>query len=241
LLAVRIRFGPVQTYNGGCRCRVGEDCLLRGLPVSSEPLSKSARPTARPSAGRTVAWGLLAVFALSFAANWVYADDHLVQQRVGELQGHLALVCLGLTLAARPLSRRIPGLLGERRLLGLLTFAFSVEHTWSTIVHVLGGSLDGMFFLPLDLQLGVMLGVFALLAMVPLALTSNDFSVRLLGHAWKSLHLGVFFAAILMVLHTLGTGVHYVLVARTPLTVAASLSLIGASLWVWRLRREKHT
>jgi DMSO/TMAO reductase YedYZ heme-binding membrane subunit len=203
-------------------------------------MSESAAP-GRPRGiipGRRLAWGLVAVFALALAANWVYPDDHLIQQRVSEVQGHLALVCLGLTLAARPLERRIPGLLRERRTLGLLAFAFSVMHTWSTIVHVLGGSLDGMFFLPLDMQLGVMLGVVALMVMVPLALTSNDLAVRLMKGAWKGLHLSVFFVAALAVLHTLGTGVHYVLVARTPLTISATLVLLGCVLWVWRLRQS---
>lgn len=144
-----------------------------------EPAGVDLSP-GRMSDGRKLTWLLTASLLGFVAASFLQSSDHLVQQRLSEVEGHLALVCLGLTLAARPLSRFLPGLLKERRYLGLLTFAFSLLHTWSQIVHVLGGSLDGMFFLPRDMQFGVMLGIFALLAMVPLALTSNNFSVRLL-------------------------------------------------------------
>lgn len=202
-------------------------------PLQSEPVTNSGKQL---TDGRKVTWLLVGVLLVALGINWIYPDDHLFHQRISEVQGHLALVCLGLTLTARPLERWLPGLLRERRALGLLTFGFSVLHTWSSIVHVLGGSLDGMFFLPRDMQVGVVLGVFALLGMVPLVLTSNDFAVRLMRGAWKSLHITVFVAAVLMVLHTLGTGVHYLLVARTPVTFAFTAGLLGAVYWVWRMR-----
>lgn len=186
--------------------------------------------------GQWIVWALIAAFILCFVGGYVSASDHLIQQRACELEGHLALLCLGLTLVARPLDSRIPGLLSQRRALGLLAFAFTIQHTWNTIVHVLGGTLDGMFFLPLDMQLGVTLGVFSLLVMVPLALTSNNLSVRILKKTWKSLHLGVFYAAALAVLHTLGTGVHYLVVAQAPLQIACTCLLIGGVLWVWNAR-----
>lgn len=213
--------------------------------MALEPAPPKEIPTvvAEPSSvrplGQWLAWGLVAVFFLCFIGGYVGASDHLIQQRACEIEGHLALLCLGLTLVARPLDRRIPGLLSQRRVLGLLAFAFSIQHTWNTIVHVLGGTLDGMFFLPLDMQMGVTLGVFSLLVMVPLALTSNNLSVRLLKKTWKSLHLGVFYAAALAVLHTLGTGVHYLVVAQAPLQIACTCLLLGGVLWVWNVREEK--
>ncbi len=231
----------------GSNLKEAECVQLTGLLMPEQTTSAEKTPLApieevssgrSLTDGRKLTWLLAGLLALSVGAGWINPDDHLIQQRVSEVQGHLALICLGLTLAARPLSRWLPGLLQERRYLGLFTFGFSILHTWSAIVHVLGGSLDGMFFLPRDMQLGVMLGVFALIAMVPPALTSNNLSVRLLKGAWKSLHLGVFFAAILMVLHTLGTGVHYPLVARTPLTFAFAAVLLGGAFWVYRLRNQ---
>ncbi|BAC91498.1 ferric reductase-like transmembrane domain-containing protein [Gloeobacter violaceus] len=205
----------------------------------SPPTQDQQAPSAEsrgPTDGRKVTWLLAGAFLVCIGASFFQASDHLIQQRLSEVEGHLALVGLALTLTARPLNRFLPGLLQERRYLGLLTFAFSVLHTWSQIEHVLGGSLDGMFFLPRDMQFGVELGIFALLAMLPLALTSTDWAVRTLKGAWKGLHQGVFFAAFLIVLHTLGTGVHYPLVAQTPLTFAFGLALLGGVLWVWRLR-----
>jgi methionine sulfoxide reductase heme-binding subunit len=192
---------------------------MPALPI--EPLA--VRPL-----GKWLVWGLIAIFVLCFVGGYVSASDHLIQQRACEIEGHLALLCLGLTLVARPLDGRIPGLLSQRRALGLLAFAFTIQHTWNTIVHVLGGTLDGMFFLPIDM-----------LIMVPLALTSNNLSVRLLKKTWKSLHLGVFYAAVLAVLHTVGTGVHYLVVAQAPLQIACTCLLIGGVLWVWNAREEK--
>jgi methionine sulfoxide reductase heme-binding subunit len=196
-------------------------------------------PSAVKPLGKWLVWGLIAVFVLCFVGGYVSASDHLIQQRACEIEGHLALICLGLTLVARPLDGRIPGLLSQRRALGLLAFAFTIQHTWNTIVHVLGGTLDGMFFLPIDMQVGVTLGVFSLLIMVPLALTSNNLSVRLLKKTWKSLHLGVFYAAALAVLHTLGTGVHYLVVAQAPLQIACTCLLVGGVLWVWNAREAQ--
>jgi methionine sulfoxide reductase heme-binding subunit len=86
---------------------------------------------------------------------------------------------------------------------------------------------------------GVTLGVFSLLIMVPLALTSNNLSVRLLKKTWKSLHLGVFYAAALAVLHTLGTGVHYLVVAQAPLQIACTCLLVGGVIWVWNARETQ--
>jgi methionine sulfoxide reductase heme-binding subunit len=204
----------------------------------SPPREIPALRTDKPL-GQWIVWALIAAFVLCFVGGYISASDHLIQQRACEIEGHLALLCLGLTLVARPLDRRLPGLLAQRRTLGLLAFAFTIQHTWNTIVHVLGGTLDGMFFLPIDMQVGVTLGVFSLLIMVPLALTSNNLSVRLLKKTWKSLHLGVFYAAALAVLHTLGTGVHYLVVAQAPLQIACTCLLVGGVIWVWNARETQ--
>lgn len=188
--------------------------------------------------GRKLTWLLAGLLLVCVGTSFINRGDHLIQQRLSEVEGHLALVALGFTLAVRPLEKFLPGISRERRYLGLLTFAFSILHTWSQIEHVLGGSLDGINFLPRDMQFGVVLGIFALIAMVPLALTSNNYSVKLLRGAWKGLHTGVFFAAFLMLLHTLATGVHYPLVAQTPVTFAFALALAGLSYWVWHLRQS---
>lgn len=219
-----------------------EEQLSRDATMALEPSPSREIPVLETSSkplGQWLVWGLIAVFILCFIGGYIGASDHLIQQRLCEIEGHLALLCLGLALVARPLDSRISGLLSQRRALGLLAFAFSIQHTWNTIVHVLGGTLDGMFFLPRDMQMGVTLGIFSLLIMVPLALTSNNLSVRLLKKIWKSLHLGIFYAAALAVLHTIGTGVHYLVVAQAPLQIASTCLLVGGVLWVWNVREQK--
>ncbi|WP_287128937.1 ferric reductase-like transmembrane domain-containing protein [Candidatus Cyanaurora vandensis] len=165
-------------------------------------------------------------------ADGFYAADHRWGQGISETQGHLALLGLALLVLARPLRPWLPQLPQERRWLGLTTLGFALTHTLSTVKHSLGGRWDGVLFLEPNLQLGLGLGAVSLGLLLPLALTSFDKARRALGPFWQKLHWLIFPAAILAVLHTLGTGVHYL-----NLVNGAGLVVVGLAVgWLrWAL------
>jgi DMSO/TMAO reductase YedYZ heme-binding membrane subunit len=121
---------------------------------------------------------------------WDYwtTGNHQAGQLISELQGHSALFCLGLLLLSKPLEEVLPGITQDRRWLGLTSFAFALMHTLTSVEHILGGRWDGISFLLPIFQVGAWLGVIALGLMVPLVLTSNQFSIRTLGKYWHQLH-----------------------------------------------------
>jgi DMSO/TMAO reductase YedYZ heme-binding membrane subunit len=163
---------------------------------------------------RPLRWPVLAIgIGLAWVGLivWDYwtTGNHQAGQLISELQGHGALFCFGLLLLSRPLEPILPGITQDRRWLGLTTFAFALMHTLTSVEHILGGRWDGISFLLPVFQVGAWLGVVALGLMVPLILTSNQFSIRKLGKYWKQLHLLVYPAAILGVIHSIWLGVHY--------------------------------
>ncbi|WP_083100717.1 protein-methionine-sulfoxide reductase heme-binding subunit MsrQ [Pseudophaeobacter leonis] len=134
----------------------------------------------------------------------------------------LQLVILGLTVT--PL-RRLTGLslLKFRRAIGVLTFSYVALHllVWLVLdVQILSQILTDIAKRPY-----ITIGMAAFVLMLPLVLTSNNFSVRKLGRRWKRLHLLTYPAAIL-------GGLHYVMLAKgfqiEPLIyLAAILALLA--------------
>ena len=114
--------------------------------------------------------------------------------------GKIALQLLVAVLALTPL-RRFAGvnLLRFRRALGVLVFIYAALHL--------------LVWLVLDVQIAaeigadivkrpyVTVGFTAFLLLVPLAVTSNDLSVRRLGRRWRDLHRLIYPAAILAAVH----------------------------------------
>lgn len=147
--------------------------------------------------------------------------------------GLVALQLLVATLAVTPLRRFLGiNLLGFRRALGLMVFAFVVAHlsVWALLdVRALGAVWADIVKRPY-----VTVGMTAFLLLVPLALTSNDGAVRRLGGAaWRRLHKLTYAVAVL-------GAVHYVWLARgfalEPLVyLALVLGLLAARLPLRRL------
>ena len=120
--------------------------------------------------------------------------------------GELALQLLILTLAISPL-RRLLGLnlMKFRRAIGLLCFFYVLCHllVWLVLdVQILSQILTDIAKRPY-----ITIGMGAFFLMLPLALTSNNFSVRKLGRAWSRLHRLTYAAAVL-------GAVHFVMVAK---------------------------
>lgn len=114
--------------------------------------------------------------------------------------GEWALKLLIAGLAITPLRRFVGiNLLKFRRALGLLAFAYVVAHllVWAVLdVQTLGRVWADIVKRPY-----VTIGMAAFVLMLPLALTSNNASVRRLGPAWRRLHRLTYAVALLGVAH----------------------------------------
>lgn len=130
--------------------------------------------------------------------------------------GHLAVLCLALALVARPLCKVMPGLLRSRRVLGVSAFGLAVAHVGHLVS--MGWDLAALPFLLPPLQVGTWAGIAGLTLLVPLAGTSFDWAQKRWGDRWRWLHLLGIPAFVLVVLHVILLGSHY----------------LGAMVWTWQ-------
>lgn len=167
-------------------------------------MSAVARPTVRR-------WGLSLVWVLyvTGVAPAVYdfylgATGSLGADPVNTFElflGLWAVRFLILTLAVAPL-REIFGvnLVRYRRALGLLCFYYALMHFLTYLVLdqrlILSAVLADVTKRPI-----IMLGAAALVLLVPLALTSNSFSIRRLGKAWVRIHRLIYLIAMCSAIH----------------------------------------
>lgn len=120
--------------------------------------------------------------------------------------GELGLQALILGLAVTPLRGLIGlNLMRFRRAIGVLTFYYIGTHllVWLVLdVQILSQIWADILKRPY-----ITIGMGAFLMMLPLAVTSNNLSVRKLGPRWRKLHKLVYPAAIL-------GGVHFIMVVK---------------------------
>lgn len=120
--------------------------------------------------------------------------------------GELALQLLILGLAVSPL-KRFTGLnlMRFRRAIGVLTISYAGFHL--IVWLVLDVQIPSQIWADIIKRPYITVGMAAFLLMLPLAITSNNASVRRLGPAWRQLHRLVYPAAVL-------AGLHYVMLAK---------------------------
>lgn len=156
--------------------------------------------------------------------------------------GRTALLILIATLAVTPL-RRITGrnwLIRLRRPLGLFAFFYALAHF--TIYVVLDQFFAWAYIIEDILERPyITVGFAALVLLVPLALTSTRGWIRRLGRNWQRLHLMIYPAAALALLHF-----YWKLAAksdvRDALAYGAALALVLALRALVALeRRRRHT
>lgn len=111
----------------------------------------------------------------------------------------LRFLCLG--LAITPL-RDLAGinLIAWRRAVGLLAFWYVLAH-FAVYLTLDRGLQFGTIFADIVKRPYITLGMAGLLMLVPLALTSNRWSIRRLGSRWNKLHKLVYPILIVSVLH----------------------------------------
>lgn len=129
-------------------------------------------------------------------------DEYGYGHAIGD-SGDWAAWLLMVTLAVTPVrllfrkQRWAIWLMQRRRDLGVASFAYAAGHTAMYLWKK--GSLE-LVLAELD-QDFILVGWLALALFVPLAVTSNDVSMRRLKRSWKSLHRLVYPAAVLTFLH----------------------------------------
>ncbi len=114
--------------------------------------------------------------------------------------GELALQLLILGLAISPLRRFVGlNLMKFRRAIGVLTFSYVALHL--LIWLVLDVQIPSQIWADITKRPYITVGMAAFVLLLPLAITSNSWSVRCLGPRWRKLHRLVYPAAILGALH----------------------------------------
>lgn len=146
-------------------------------------------------------WGLLSVPAAYLLAAYCFAE--LGYGAFIHHSGQWSIAFLLLALAVSPLRRFTPSanwfrvITQQRRAIGVASFAYALLHTLVYLEYKWGAGL----ILTEALRPGLATAWLAMLVMLALALTSNDYSVQRLGRSWKTLHRLVYPAAALSFLH----------------------------------------
>lgn len=150
---------------------------------------------------RYVFWALLALPSVPMAASLAggSADAEALLHPTGEFAARFMI----LAMLVSPLRLAFPKahwpvwLMRRRRGIGVAAFLYACAHTVLYVVDMgsLRLMLDELF------SLGIWTGWMAFALFLPLGLTSNAVSQRLLGPQWKSLQRLVYVAAVLTLVH----------------------------------------
>ncbi len=147
----------------------------------------------------------------------------------GEFSARLLIVAMAIT----PLRLMFPGrpwvgwLIQRRRYFGVAAFGYAALHTGVYMART--GVLADV--LADAAEPGILTGWLALVIFIPLAITSNEWSVRRLRRWWKRIHRWVYAAALL-------TFAHWLLVAFDFVPGLIHLLVLGAleGYRVWKTR-----
>lgn len=205
--------------------------------------ARRRRPPVRDVVAKVLLWLVCLVPAARLAIG--YADNGLGVNPIETLThetGRAALLILIATLAVTPL-RRITGqawLIRLRRPLGLFAFFYALLHFATYVV------LDQFFaweYIVEDIleRPYITVGFTALVLLVPLALTSTRGWIRRLGRTWQRLHMLVYPAAALALLHF-----YWKLASKSDVRDALAYGAVLAVVLAVRLlialeRRRRHT
>ncbi|MDJ0909997.1 MAG: ferric reductase-like transmembrane domain-containing protein [Woeseiaceae bacterium] len=171
------------------------------------------------SKSRNLLWAALAlpvaIQTYRYSAEGIYYGEYLHWTGIWAtylLLATLAVTPLRLVFGAAEWMRWIGR---HRRDLGVASFAYATAHAVAYVVY----KADFAMIVDEALSAGMLTGWIALLLFLPLALTSNDYSVRRLKKRWKTLHRLVYVAALL-------TLAHWVLTAFDPTTGYFALAIL---------------
>ncbi len=191
---------------------------------------------------KSIKWAMLggclvpaAMLAIRLANHT--AGDNPVEAVTYET-GDWSMLFLLATLAITPI-RRMTGvneIISLRRMFGLMTFFYASLHalTYFCLHQALQvqGILEDLRKRPF-----IAFGMCAFLLMIPLALTSNRFSIRQLGRRWSWLHRWIYAVAIAATVHY-GWMRHGE--AKPYLYAVLFTGLLGWRARAWTIKRRKH-
>ncbi|MFG6543583.1 protein-methionine-sulfoxide reductase heme-binding subunit MsrQ [Sulfitobacter sp. 1A10445] len=158
------------------------------------------------AARRTPVWAVYLLLALTIP--WFFYQGltgGLGRDPVKGLEHLYGLWALRLLIAGLAISplRRVFGvnLLRFRRAIGVMTFVYALAHlaVWALL------DVQGLSRIWADIlkRPYITIGMAGFLCLVPLAATSNNWSLRKLGARWRKLHRLTYVAALLAALHFL--------------------------------------
>lgn len=154
--------------------------------------------------------------------------------------GFWAVNCLLITLSMTPLQKWTgKPFVDHRRALGLWAFAYAVLHVFVFYSLILDGDLS-VFSRELVRRPYIVLGALAVLMLVALAITSNEYSMRRLRKRWKKLHQWVYVAAVLAIVHQLWQVKSFEMIAVIHALVLAALLGIRFR-WYLARRARRYT
>ncbi|MDG1505086.1 MAG: protein-methionine-sulfoxide reductase heme-binding subunit MsrQ [Planktomarina sp.] len=159
--------------------------------------------------------------------------DNLGPEPVNELEeqlGEFALKFLILGLAVSPLLHftRI-NLVRFRRAIGLMAFAYVLAHF--LVWFLLDLQALNQIWTEIAKRPYVTAGFAGFIVMIPLALTSNDWSVRRLRRFWRVLHRLTYLAAILAGLHFIMLSKGFDVEALAHMAVILAFLALRVSKW----------
>ena len=191
---------------------------------------------------RSLRWGIKpAVFLFCllplFWMVWDIIQGQLSPDPIKDIThrtGEWALRFLFITLAVTPL-KRLSGqiwLMRLRRMLGLYVFFYALLH-FLTYLWLDQQFLFSEILIDIVKRPYITVGFSAFVLLIPLAVTSNRYSMRRLGRRWQKLHKSIYVISAFAVLHYL-----WLVKAdsRDPIIYAAILIvLLGIRAW-WQRR-----
>ncbi|SDI82393.1 protein-methionine-sulfoxide reductase heme-binding subunit MsrQ [Salipiger marinus] len=150
--------------------------------------------------------------------------------------GEIGLQLLLAGLCVTPLRRYLGlNLLKFRRALGLVAFFYITLHL--LVWLVLDVQIPAQIWADIVKRPYITVGMLAFVLMVPLALTSNNASVRRLGARWRRLHWLTYPVAVLGALHFVLLAKGFQIEPLIYLTLALLLvALRGRALWPWPVK-----
>lgn len=182
---------------------------------------------------------VISLFVFGYVQQFV-PGTQLQSIRLEQIYGFSSLLFLYLALLVSPLYATFTKLpfkepvKHSRRAFGVLTFYFALLHMYIALFKQLGG-IKGLRFLDGKYMWSLVLAMIATVILLALTLTSIDWAVRKMGFKnWKLLHRLVYIAGVLILIHVILIGTHFIggslIVARI---VFASL-LVLFFLEAWR-------
>ena len=147
--------------------------------------------------------------------------------------GELGLIFLLITLSISPLLKFAKiNLVKYRRCTGLVAFYYIVSHVSVYLFLDIGLSMD-ILFSDLQKRYYIIAGFFAFITLIPLALTSNNFSLRKLNiRTWNKIHSFVYVAIILSIFH-------FILMSKTWTGELYFYTLVTVIILALKLKRTK--